>query len=127
MLDEVHPSLPLPSTDINAYRLGNIGPHNVAVACLPSGLCGATSAASVLAHMLFTFPSLRYALLVGIGGGAPSNTADIRLGDVVVGVPSGELGGVIEYDYKKSMNDGRMYRTGALNKEESTTPKQQCL
>ncbi|KAL5045535.1 hypothetical protein BDW71DRAFT_183933 [Aspergillus fruticulosus] len=43
-------------------------------------------------------------LLVGIGGGIPSKEADIRLGDVVVGVPtSGEThGGVVQYDLRKA-------------------------
>lgn len=42
--------------------------------------------------MLRSFPQIRFGLMVGIGGGEPSMNADIRLGDVVVGVPDGELG-----------------------------------
>lgn len=115
MLEKVHALLPQPKTDCNTYTLGSVGGHNVVVACLPSGVYGTTSAAIVLAHMLPTFPSLRFALMVGIGGGVPKNT-DIRLGDVVVSIPSGASGGVIQYDYGKTLRDGSFQRTGSLNK-----------
>ncbi|GIK00850.1 hypothetical protein Aspvir_004879 [Aspergillus viridinutans] len=116
MLDKVHPSLFQPKTDHNAYTLGNIAGHNVVVACLPSDVYGTTSAAIVLAHMLPTFPSLRFGLMVGIGGGVPSQDTDIRLGDVVVSIPTATSGGVIQYDYGKTLRDGRLQRTGSLNK-----------
>ncbi|KAI9037125.1 uncharacterized protein KD926_000842 [Aspergillus affinis] len=83
MLDETHPPLHQPKSDSNAYTLGSISGHNIVVACLPSGIYGITSAAVVLANMLPTFPSLRFGLMVGIGGGVPSETNDIRLGDIV--------------------------------------------
>ncbi|KAL4862504.1 hypothetical protein BDV12DRAFT_190383 [Aspergillus spectabilis] len=116
MLDQVHPLLPQPKADHNSYTLGNVGGHNVVVACLPSGIYGTTSAAIVLAHMLPTFTSLRFALMVGIGGGVPSKSADIRLGDVVVSMPNAACGGVIQYDYGKTLHDGHFQRTGSLNK-----------
>ncbi|GFF30843.1 hypothetical protein IFM61606_10601 [Aspergillus udagawae] len=116
MLDVVHPSLHQPRTDHNVYTLGSVSGHNVVVACLPSGIYGTTSAAIVLAHMLPTFPSLQFALMVGIGGGVPSRNADIRLGDVVVSMPTAASGGVIQYDYGKTLRDGSLQRTGSLNK-----------
>ncbi|KAF5861950.1 hypothetical protein ETB97_012273 [Aspergillus alliaceus] len=116
MLDEVHPSLRQPQSDHNVYTLGSISGHNVVVACLPSGVYGTTSAAIVLAHMVPTFPSLQFALMVGIGGSVPSQGTDIRLGDVVVSMPAPTSGGVIQYDYGKSLHDGRFQRTGSLNK-----------
>jgi nucleoside phosphorylase len=116
MLDKVHPSLPKPNTDHNTYTLGSVGGHNVVVACLPSGVYGTTAAAVVLAHMLQTYPSLRFALMVGIGGGVPSKTADIRLGDVVVSMPTNASGGVVQYDYGKTLRNGNLQRTGSLNK-----------
>ncbi|KAL2803315.1 hypothetical protein BJX63DRAFT_77013 [Aspergillus granulosus] len=116
MLDEVHQSLPQPATDYNAYRLGNIIGHNVVVACLPSGVYGTTSAATVIAHMCGTFPSLQFALMVGIGGGVPSKNADIRLGDVVVSMPTAGSGGLVQYDYGKTLQGGSFQRTGSLNK-----------
>ncbi|KAL2833728.1 violaceus kinesin [Aspergillus cavernicola] len=116
MLDKVHPALPQPETDHNAYTLGSIGSHNVVVACLPSGVYGTTSAAIVMAHMLPTFPSLRFSLMVGIGGGVPNRNTDIRLGDVIVSMPTETSGGVIQYDHGKTLCDGRLHCTASLNK-----------
>ncbi|KZL63381.1 pfs domain-containing protein, partial [Colletotrichum incanum] len=69
--------------DNNSYVLGKIGSHNVVVAGLPDGEYGTTSAAAVARDMLHSFPNVRIGLMVGIGGGAPSQKHDIRLGDVV--------------------------------------------
>lgn len=112
MLDEEHCGLPLDSSDPNSYMLGRIGEHNVAIACLPAGQMGITSASAVALHMRSTFQSLRFGLLVGVGGGVPS--ADVRLGDVVIGHPNKEHGGVVQYDFGKSTPEG-FQRTGSLN------------
>ncbi|UDD64869.1 hypothetical protein AFCA_012070 [Aspergillus flavus] len=116
MLKEIHDPLPQPPTDPNAYTLGKLGEHNVVIACLPSGVYGITSAAAVLAKMHSTFPSLRFALMVGIAGGVPSRSTDVRLGDVVVSIPSGTSGGVVQYDFGKTLPDGRFQRASSLNK-----------
>lgn len=116
MLDEIHPKLSQPPTDHNSYTLGKIGNRNVVVACLPSGVYGKISAAIVLAHLLPTYPEAQFGLMVGTGGGVPSNAADIRLGDVVVSKPTGTSSGVIQYDYGKTMSGGRLQTTGSSNK-----------
>ncbi|RHZ65358.1 uncharacterized protein CDV56_109374 [Aspergillus thermomutatus] len=116
MLDEVHASLPQPETDHNVYTLGNVSGHNVVMACLPSGVYGTISASTVVSHMVSTYPNIRFGLMVGIGGGVPSKSADIRLGDVVVSKPTATSGGVIQYDYGKTLRGGRFQRTGSLNK-----------
>jgi hypothetical protein len=54
--------------------------------------------------------------MVRIGGGVTSKSADIRLGDVVVSMPTATSGGVIQYDYGKTLHDGRLQHTGSLNK-----------
>jgi nucleoside phosphorylase len=54
--------------------------------------------------------------MVGIGGGVPSAEHDIRLGDVVVSKPTGSTGGVIQYDYGKTVETGRFERMGLLNR-----------
>ncbi|KAL2839085.1 nucleoside phosphorylase domain-containing protein [Aspergillus pseudoustus] len=115
MLDASHAPLPQPKADRNTYHLGEIGSHNVVIACLPSGIYGLTSAAVVAQQMLSTFPSIDIGLMVGIGGGVPSATVDVRLGDVVVSKPTGLFSGVIQYDYGKTMADGSFHRTGSLN------------
>jgi nucleoside phosphorylase len=116
MLDEIHPDLPTSSNDENAYLLGEIRAHNIVIACLPSGVYGTTSAATVANQMRFTFPSIRFGLMVGIGGGVPSKEVDIRLGDVVVSKPTGHLGGVVQYDFGKTVSQGIFEHTGMLNK-----------
>ncbi|KAJ5710545.1 hypothetical protein N7488_004701 [Penicillium malachiteum] len=54
--------------------------------------------------------------MIGIGGGVPSGSVDIRLGDVVVSKPTTNLGGVIQYDYGKTVAGGRFERNGVLKK-----------
>jgi nucleoside phosphorylase len=117
MLDEPH-GRPQEQhkSDQNTYYLGSIGKHNIVIACLPAGVYGTTSAATVAAQMLFSFESIRIGLMVGIGGGVPSTERDIRLGDVAVGKPGKTLGGVVQYDIGKTIKGGRFTRTGLLNK-----------
>ncbi|GIC90534.1 uncharacterized protein Aud_006969 [Aspergillus udagawae] len=45
----------------------------------------------------YSFPKIQVALLVGIGGGAPSEAVDIRLGDVVVGVSEYGNSAILQY------------------------------
>lgn len=116
MLDERHYNLSTRPKDSNTYILGRISGHNVAIACLPSGVYGTTSATTVATQMQSTFESIRFFMMVGIGGGVPSGKVDIRLGDVVVSKPTRDSGGVIQYDYGKKVAGGRFERTGMLNK-----------
>jgi nucleoside phosphorylase len=103
-------------SDSNTYRLGRIAENNVVLACLPAGVSGLASAATVAAQMLSTFKSIRFGLLVGVGGGVPGEGTDIRLGDVVVSKPGDTSGGVRQYDYGKTVAEGRFTFMGSLNK-----------
>lgn len=114
MLDEEDSSLPSHPFDYNTYTLGRVGQHNVAMACLPAGHFGTNSAATVATQMKFTFKSIRFGLMVGVGGGVPSQKKDIRLGDVVVSKPTSQNGGIVQYDFGKTIS-GEFKRTGALN------------
>jgi nucleoside phosphorylase len=116
MLDESHRDLPQPLSDHNTYMLGRIGLHNVVIACLPKGEIGTTSAARVATRMSSTFTSIRFGLMVGIGGGVPSEKHDVRLGDVVVSTATGQHGGVVQWDFGKTTKGGHFERTGALNR-----------
>ncbi|GJP98531.1 ankyrin repeat domain-containing protein 50 [Aspergillus niger] len=116
MLDQIHPALPTHPRDSNSYTLGSIGSHHVVIACLPAGVYGTTSAATVASNMFISFGSICHLLMVGIGGGVPSASADIRLGDVVVSIPTPRFEGVVQYDYGKTIGQGRFERTGTLNK-----------
>jgi nucleoside phosphorylase len=125
MLDEEHETPTYNVHDPNIYTCGRIGEHNVVIACLPKGHIGTESAAAVAAQMNLTFTSTRFGLMVGIGGGVPSDT-DVRLGDVVVSEPRKTHGGVIQYDSGKatltgfervrSLNSPPMILLGAVGK-----------
>ena len=112
MFDEEH-EMPY-SGDTNIYSCGRIGGHNVVIACLPKGQFGTISAAAVAVQMKAAFTSMRFGLMVGIGGGVPSKEADIRLGDVVVSKPCKRHGGVVQYDSGKATPSG-FEHTGFLN------------
>jgi nucleoside phosphorylase len=114
LLDEKHRSLPQDSSDTNIYTLGRMGDHNVAVVCLPAGQIGNNSATAVAVQMKSTFKSIRFGLMVGIGGGVPSDEADVRLGDVVISQPYMQRGGVVQYDFGKTTPNG-FVQTGFLN------------
>lgn len=115
MLDERHPPLPNCPGDNNSYEFGRIGQHNVLIAGLPVGQFSTSSAALVASEIRQSFGVVRIALLVGIGGGIPSRENDIRLGDIVVSKPSRGTGGVIQYDFGKSLADGKFEVTGSFN------------
>ncbi|KAF2181456.1 purine and uridine phosphorylase [Zopfia rhizophila CBS 207.26] len=102
MLDEEHGrAQSTPRDDTNAYHLGRIGEHNIVMACLSGGQMGTGPAAIVAENLRRTFKRIRFALLVGIGGGVPSEVKDIRLGDVVVSYPYRTYSGIVQYDYGK--------------------------
>jgi nucleoside phosphorylase len=114
MLDEEHDTPPSDARDTNIYTCGRVGEHNVVIACLPEGQTGTHSAAAVAVQMQLAFTSTRFGLMVGIGGGVPSEETDIRLGDVVVSKPHKTHGGVVQYDSGKATPSG-FERTGLLN------------
>ena len=120
MLDNTYSDIPIHPNDHNTYTLGRIGAHNIVVACLPSGVYGTTSATTVATQMLSSFGSIRFGLMVGIGGGVPSRRADVRLGDIVVSKPTKNFGGVVQYDYGKAVREGRFECTGTLNSPPQT-------
>lgn len=115
-LDEKHdaPEYLAPNSK-NDYTLGRIGKHNVVVAVLPMGEYGTSSAARVAEDMMHSFPNIRIGLMVGIGGGAPSEKHDIRLGDIVVSIPSNGQGGVLQYDFGRMIQDRCFSPTGFLD------------
>ncbi|ODH49779.1 hypothetical protein GX48_04157 [Paracoccidioides brasiliensis] len=116
MLDHIHADLPADPNDTNAYVSGSLNGHNIVVACLPFGVYGTTSAATVAIQMLASFKSVRFSLMVGIGGGVPSTKEDIRLGDIVVSRPTAARPGIIQYDFGKKCAEDQFTSTGVLNK-----------
>ncbi|KAB8245030.1 hypothetical protein BDV35DRAFT_394293 [Aspergillus flavus] len=108
MLDELY-------DESEEHTTGRIYNHEIVITCLPAGQMGTNAAAAVTARMVSSFPSLKVSLLVGIAGGVPSHKADIRLGDVVIGQPEKIYGGVVQYDFGKTIIGGFQQRIGSLN------------
>lgn len=116
MLDEKHEDMcnAINGNDENIYCMGSIAGHNVVIVCLPAGNIGNSPAAAVATQMQAAFKGIRFGLMVGIGGGVPSEDEDIRLGDVVVSQPLRNFGGVVQYDFGKTTPSG-FQRCGSLN------------
>lgn len=116
MLDKEHEPLPQAADDKTMYVLGTVNGHNLVIASLP--IEDDFSIASVISHMRRTFRQIRFALLVGIGGGVPRKTGEgsIRLGHVVVGSSTSRYPGFIQYDYRQSLAIGSLQRIGTLNR-----------
>lgn len=113
MLDKLHATRDQNIHDSNTYIYGNIGPHNIVLACLPHDGAGTHNAAIVATHLRRSFPSITLMLMVGIGGGIPG-PHNPRLGDVVVGSE------VIQYDIGKSFDD-QFKRKGIAHRPDSNT------
>lgn len=112
MLDQRHADLSKQSNDPNTYTLGSVGKHNVVIACLPKGQVATNLAATVATWMISTFPSIKFGLMVGIGGGIPPK---VRLGDIVVSTPVSQFPGVVQWDFGKAKQGGKFERIGSLN------------
>jgi nucleoside phosphorylase len=89
----------------NTYALGRMGGHDVVTACLPCDEYGMNAALKVALDMEKSFPAVKRHLVIGIGGGIPSQKHDIRLGDVVVRTR------VIQHDMGKHTRP-ELHRTG---------------
>lgn len=104
MLDNRHQGrFPLSRGDDYVFQAGDICGHNIIIATLPAGQeYGTGSAAALASQVKKFFPNLWFGLLVGVATGLPnlsrSPPLDIRLGDVLVGLPVGESAGLIAYD-----------------------------
>ena len=120
VLDHVHPDLPVEGSDENAYTFGSICEHNVLIACLPAGVYGTSVVATVASHMRSSFSSISIGLMVGVGGSVPNEMNDIRLGDVVVSIPTPQCAAVVQHDHGKALADGQFHITGQLNKPPSS-------
>lgn len=112
MLDEEHSTPPYNTHyDENTYICGTINGHTVVVATCPQGETGNVNAGRLTGALFKTFPNIRMAVLVGIGGGIPLQTIsedpldNIHLGDVVVGWPGDGNPACVYHDRGKSKVD----------------------
>jgi nucleoside phosphorylase len=113
IMDERHTGgrFPVSRGDDYIFHAGEICGHNVIVATLPAGQdYGNGSAAALASQVKKFFPNLWFGLLVGVAAGLPhlarEPPRDIRLGDVLVGLPEGGSAGLIAYDLGKETEDG---------------------
>ncbi|KAI1287177.1 kinesin light chain [Xylaria venustula] len=123
MLDEEHATPPYdPDYDDNVYIFGAIAGHNLVMATCPKGMTGNVNAGRLAGPLFATFPNIRMALLVGIGGGIPrpvpsnSSTDDVHVGDVVVGAPGDGKAACIYYQSGRSHPNGRFEMLGTINR-----------
>jgi hypothetical protein len=123
MLDElIEQAIALPPNDNNIYTYGRINiagttaSHIVAIAQFSLSTTGKASAATVAKDMRRTFPNLKFGIVVGIAGGVWTDEVDVRLGDVVVGVPDHGGPGVVQYDHGKAVQEREFVVKGSLNK-----------
>ncbi|KAJ0161222.1 Vegetative incompatibility protein HET-E-1 [Colletotrichum tanaceti] len=115
-LDKKHPGPePFAQNDNNTYALGTMGEHNVVIVVMPKKEYGIAAAATVARDMVHSFPNISIGLMVGVGGGAPSQRHDIRLGDVVVSTRDGGRSGVVQFDYGKAIQNQEFVETGSLS------------
>lgn len=123
MLDDEH-DVPDYDTayDDNVYTCGRMVGHNVIIATCPPGLTGNVNAGRVTGAMFKTFPCIRMAVLVGIGGGIPQAlqsdypTENVQLGDVVVGWPGDGGPACVYFDSGRWHTDGHFETLGTIDK-----------
>jgi hypothetical protein len=111
MLDNRHQGrFPLSRGGDYVFEAGGMCGHNAIIATLPAGQeYGTGSAAALASQVKRFFPNLWFGLLVGVAAGLPnysrSPPLDIRLGDVLVGLPTGESAGLIAYELGNETGD----------------------
>ncbi|KAJ6003139.1 purine and uridine phosphorylase [Penicillium sp. IBT 35674x] len=114
MLDEEYACSPKATGPIKyVYSFGRIKQHKIVIA-QPHQM-GVVAAAHCATAVSQQFPNVRFAMMVGIGAGIPSQKHDIRLGDIAVSIPQDAHAGAIQYDFGKYELDGFVLK-GCLNK-----------
>lgn len=114
---EVHSRVPQHPADKNDYIFGSVKGHNVVVTSLSATQAGTIAAAVAVARLMSSFGGIKYILMVGTGGGVPRENLDVRLGDVVVGIPSPNAT-VVHFDFSKfTENHGTILRNGSMSPE----------
>jgi len=122
MLDEpIEPAVAFSPTN-NKYTYGRIkiagtkAYHIVAIAQLPLSTTGKVSAATVAKDMRRTFSNLKFSIMIGVASGIWTAEMDVRLGNIVVGVPDNNGSGIIQYDRDRAVKEREFVQRGNLNK-----------
>lgn len=100
MLDSVHAEGPSDldiSGDIKLV-FGRLNGYDIVIAHASPNNQETISAVKVVEQIRVTFRSIRFILLIGLGGGVPHTKEKISLGDVVVGRPEPGRSGLVQYE-----------------------------
>jgi len=113
MLDNRHEGrFPMGRGNDYVFQAGDMCGYNIVIATLPAGQeYGTGSAAALASQVKVFFTSLQFGLLVGVAAGLPDLSQDpprdIRLGDILVGLPENDSAGHLAYDLgKETRGDG---------------------
>lgn len=102
--------------DDTCYHVGKIGHHYVVAAVCPR--IGTHPAAYLISNMRHSFPNIKHFFVVGIAGGKPSYGTSLKeqivLGDVVVGYPQWNEGGVAHHESGAWGDGDRFTHSGHL-------------
>lgn len=99
----------------HGYTLGRIGTHNVVLALQDkSSRHEPTRPSRAIENLLRHFTNLRICFLLSVGGGAPSQRHDIRLGDVLVGFTDHSTESVLHCDYRRTICKNKFTSRGGL-------------
>ena len=94
-MDEKYLALPVQPNNENTYILGRIGAYNIVIACLPYGMIGNNSTATVANNIVYSFKSIKIRLMVSISSGTPREETDIRFSDIIISKPASIYSGVV--------------------------------
>ncbi|KXH40958.1 hypothetical protein CSAL01_07868 [Colletotrichum salicis] len=104
------------------FNAGRMCGHNVVIGTFPLGQeYGIASAAALASQMKVLFPKLWFTLLVGVVAGLPSLKRDIRLGDVLVALPDGEVPAIVPYGLGKETSEGLNLLRGGRSQNQTQT------
>ncbi|KAF5613568.1 ankyrin repeat [Fusarium subglutinans] len=100
MLDSVHPDGPLDLdiTDDIKFVFGRLNGYDIVLAYPSPTNQGNGSAVEIVEQVRLAFRSIRFILLIGLGGGVPHTKENISPGDVVVGRPEPGRSGLVLYE-----------------------------
>ena len=86
---------------VERSTLGAVRGHNIVITSLSPSLFSRSALATLVSETLRTFPGIRLCFSLGIGGGVPSPSHNIRQGDVVVVSSHARHGDMIQLEISR--------------------------
>jgi hypothetical protein len=116
ILDKRHNPLPSHPYDDNVYTFDRIGDHNLIIAYLSFGVINIISAVNIARDIFYIFNSIRFDFIIDIGSGISNSGNNIRLNDIMISKPTKIFENVIQYNFRKTIQDKHFTRTDSLNR-----------